>query len=240
MSNNSGGKKGLHPVAWVGIGCGVFVVIGIIAVVMVIGWGTRKVKEVAQDFEANPQKAAAEMVVRLTPELEQVSTDDAAGTMTIRMKDTGEEVTLDYQDIADGRFTVTTADGTTTVDGSGGNVTTTTPDGGTTVLGGGGLEKMPKWFDLPAGLTGWQSLMHSVKQGKVSAMLKAESTKPLDEMAAALKASLEAKGFEETANMSVGGARSMSYANKAEGKTVSLSMTKEGGKDFVLFTLTER
>lgn len=214
--------------------------IGIIAVVLVIGWGARKVNEVAQDFQENPAKKAAEMVVKFNPDLEMVSSDEVAGTMTIKMKDTGEEVTLDYQDIADGKFSVTTAEGTTTVDGSGGKVTTTTPEGTTVVGGGGGVEQMPDWFDLPEGLSGWQQMMRSERNGKLSAMLKAESAKPVEEMAAALKANLEAKGFEETGSVTSGAAMSASYAHAAEGKTVSISMSKEGGKDFVIFTLTEK
>jgi hypothetical protein len=240
MSENVGGKKGLHPMAWVGIGCGVFVLIGIVAVVLVISWGARKVKEVAQDFEANPERAAAEMVVKFNPEMEMVSADDTAGTMTIRMKDTGEEVTLDYQDIAEGKFTVTTEEGTTTVDGGKGVVNTTNTAGDTTTIGGGGgIEKMPKWFDIPEGLTGWQVLMHSEKAGKVSAILKAEATKPFAEIGEALKKNLEAKGFEEMGSVTSGPAMSVGYAHKGEGKNVNVSMMNEGGKNFVMFTITE-
>ena len=42
MSEESGGRKGLHPMAWVGIGCGVVALIGIVVVVVVIGWGAVK------------------------------------------------------------------------------------------------------------------------------------------------------------------------------------------------------
>jgi hypothetical protein len=240
MSENVGGKKGLHPMAWVGIGCGVFVLIGIVAVVLVISWGARKVKEVAQDFEANPERAAAEMVVKFNPEMEMVSADDTAGTMTIRMKDTGEEVTLDYQDIAEGKFTVTTDEGTTTVNGREGVVNTTNTAGETTSIGGGGgIEKMPKWFDIPEGLTGWQVLMHSERAGKVSVIVKAEATKPFAEIGEALKKNLEAKGFEEMGNVTSGPATSVGYAHKGEGKNVNVSMASERGKDYVMFTMTE-
>ncbi len=96
-------KKGLPALAWVGIGCGGLVVIAII--VMIIGgvWFTKKAKELGVDFQKNPERAAAELVVNLSPDLEKVSTDEEAGTMTIRKQD-GTEMTLTYQDISEGKF----------------------------------------------------------------------------------------------------------------------------------------
>lgn len=73
---------------------------------MVIGgvWAANKAKELGVDFNENPEKAAAEMIVNLNPELEKVSSDDEAGTITFRNKDGG-EVTLTYKDIQEGRTT---------------------------------------------------------------------------------------------------------------------------------------
>ena len=78
-------RTGLHPLAWVGIGCGAILMVIVIAVVMVGGFFlARTVKDVAEDFEDNPGLAAARFIVKASPELEEVEVDEDAGTMTVR------------------------------------------------------------------------------------------------------------------------------------------------------------
>ncbi len=96
-------KKGLPPLAWVGIGCGGLILIGIILMLVAGVFISKKAKELGVDFSKNPEKAAAELIVSMTPDLEKVSSDDVAGTITIRMKD-GIEKTLTYKDIQEGKF----------------------------------------------------------------------------------------------------------------------------------------
>jgi hypothetical protein len=103
-------KKGLHPLAWVGIGCGVILVLVVVAMTVGGFFLARGIKNVAEDFEDNPGLAAARLVVKASPELEEVSTDEAAGTMTVRNTQTGELITLDFEDIKQGKFSWT-ADG---------------------------------------------------------------------------------------------------------------------------------
>ncbi|MGD8441476.1 MAG: hypothetical protein PVG53_13170 [Holophagae bacterium] len=104
-------RKGLHPLAWVGIGCGVILVIVVVALMIGGFFVARTVKDVAKDFENNPGLAAARLVVRATPELEEVSVDEDAGTMTVRNTKTGEVVTVNFEDIKNGRFSWTAEDG---------------------------------------------------------------------------------------------------------------------------------
>ena len=103
-------RKGLHPLAWVGIGCGVLLVI-VVAVTLVGGFFlARTVKNVAGDFEDNPGLAAARIIVKVSPELEEVDVDEDAGTMIVRNTKTGELITVNFEDIKEGRFSWT-ADG---------------------------------------------------------------------------------------------------------------------------------
>jgi archaellum component FlaG (FlaF/FlaG flagellin family) len=104
----------LPPLAWVGIGCGTLLVIAVILVSMLVGTCTRKVGQWSKEMQKNPEKVAAEMMVRMNPGLEMVAQDEAAGTMTLRVKSTGDEVTLSYRDIADGKLTVKDAEGKVT------------------------------------------------------------------------------------------------------------------------------
>ena len=93
------GKKGLPVLAWIAIGCGGIVVLGGIAFTL-IGWlAVSKMKDVASDFEDNPTRAAAELMVRMNPELEMVESDEDAGTLTVREKSSGKVITFNYEDI---------------------------------------------------------------------------------------------------------------------------------------------
>src|SRR5690606_13549317 len=85
-------KKGIPPLGWVGIGCGTLVVIAVLVISLLIGWCKKTVGDFS-DFQKNPEKAAAELMVRMNPDVEKVSENDATGEMTIRTKD-GKEVTL--------------------------------------------------------------------------------------------------------------------------------------------------
>lgn len=95
-------KKGLPPLAWVGIGCGGLLLIGIIVVIGLGLLGANKMKEMGVDFQKNPERAAAEMVVSMRPDLEKISTNEEAGTITVRNKD-GKEMTLTYKEISEGK-----------------------------------------------------------------------------------------------------------------------------------------
>jgi uncharacterized protein YneF (UPF0154 family) len=97
-------KQGLPVWAWVGIGCGALLIL-VLVVVMVGGFFVaRKVKDVAGDFEKDPAMATARMIVKLNPDLEEVAVDSDAGTITVRNTKTGEVVTVDFDDIEQGKI----------------------------------------------------------------------------------------------------------------------------------------
>ena len=54
-----------------------------------------------------PMVRAAELALRLNPEVDVVSSDPAAGTITVREKKTGKEVTFNLEDIKAGKFSIT-------------------------------------------------------------------------------------------------------------------------------------
>src|SRR5947208_15632878 len=102
-------KKGLGPLGWIAIGCGVILVI----CVMVFAVGGYFAKKKFDQFSKNPAKTTAELIVRANPDLELVSEDDKAGTITVRDKKKNETVTLNFDDIKNGKLKVTTDKGTT-------------------------------------------------------------------------------------------------------------------------------
>jgi hypothetical protein len=149
-------KKGMSPLAWVGIGCGVIVVIA------VIGFGIMGylAKKQFDKFSDNPTMAAAELAIKIHPDYEMVSKDEDASTLTIKDVKTGEVMTLDAENIKNGEFKVTTKDGTVTMDADGGEEggsLTVTGDNGekATFQGGAGAaENRPSWVPVyPGGTT---------------------------------------------------------------------------------------
>ena len=91
---------------WVLGGCGTIILIGVVAAAILGYLAYRKGQEVVNDMEKNPAMAAAKMAVALNPDVETVSTDEARGTITVRDKKTGKVVTLNFDDVNNGKFTV--------------------------------------------------------------------------------------------------------------------------------------
>lgn len=118
------------------------------------------VKKQIDKVEKNPTLTIAEWYVRANPDLEIVSTDDKAGTITIRNTKTGEEMTVNAKDLKEGRLEVKTKDGTAVFDASAkdgtlkvtdekGNQVATLQAGGT----GTAPQNLPSWLPVYPGAT---------------------------------------------------------------------------------------
>ncbi len=104
-------KKGLHPAAWVAIGCAGVLVVTAVSAVIVTVFVFNKVKDVTADFRENPAMGAAALLVRMNPELELLDRNDRAQKLTIRNKDTGQEAVFDLADVQQGRLAFRTPEG---------------------------------------------------------------------------------------------------------------------------------
>jgi len=149
-------RKGLGTLAWIGIGCGVLVVVVVIALAAASWFVVGKARQVAGDFEDNPALAAARMIVKLNPELEEVAVDEEAGTITVRNTRTGEEITVDFEDLEKGRISWKAGDQEVTIDTSGGEgeeVVSVRGDEGEWKLttGSSGAADVPDWVPLYPG-----------------------------------------------------------------------------------------
>jgi hypothetical protein len=158
-------------------------------------------KDVVEDFAENPARAAAEMIVKLNPELELVETDDDAGTITIRNTETGEVMTLDYEDVAEGRLTVSTEEGEYTIEGaeseSGGSaITLSGPDGETRIGGGASLEDVPDWVPVYPGATETYGGLTSTSADGVAGLISCTTDDAPQEVVDFYRQRLEADGYE--------------------------------------------
>jgi hypothetical protein len=144
-------RKGMGPLGWIAIGCGAIALLAILALVAG-GWF---VKRQVDKYQDNPGMAAAELIVRANPDLELVSSDPEKGTMTVKNKQTGEVVTINAEDIQDGKITFETKEGKTEIDasssGDSGSVKVSGPEGAEVTWGGEAPKDLPAWVPIYPG-----------------------------------------------------------------------------------------
>jgi hypothetical protein len=241
-------KKGMPVWAWVGIGCAALVIV-VLVVVMIGGFFVaRKVQDVAADFEANPALATARMIVKLNPELEEVSTDEEAGTMTIRNTKTGEEITVNLEDIEEGRFSFTTDEGEITVDASemkeSGSIKVTDDDGAVVFSTGGAVsEDVPSWVPVYPGTE--PSSRHTMRtEEEQTGGFELETSDSVKKALDFYKAALEAEGYQVTMNTftqddSEGGMVNATHAEKSRNVVVIFN-SEGGGPTKIVISYSER
>jgi hypothetical protein len=238
-------KKGLSPLAWIAIGCAGLVVIGILAVTVGGVFVARKAKDVIEDFEKNPAKAAAQAVVRFNPELEMVESDDEAGTMTVRNTRTGEVATLDFNEIAEGRFSWETAEGKVQLDVTdeeGGGLRMTTPEGEARIGGGAGAQ-VPDWVPRYPD-TEIKGAYSSRSGEEESGAFSFETTDSPSEVLDSLQERLEDEGYEvtrqtyEAAGQEPQGSLSAERADAQ--RTITVVATRQGSTTTAAVTYSGR
>lgn len=222
-------RKGLGPIAWVLIGCGSLTAIAAAAAILLGFFVANKAREVAADFEANPAMSAAELIVRLNPELELVSKDEEARTLTVRNTATGEVVTVDVNAIKDGRISFETAEGTSSIriDPEGGRATISGPDGSTTF---GGADALPDWVPRYPGANVGQLQQSDIPQGLIT-LASLASDDPAEKVLEFYRGHFEARGYD-VRRVDVDGGPSTVFvtaADKTRKLNVSMADVPGGG-----------
>lgn len=88
-------KKGLGALAWVGIGCGGIIVLGIIIIVAGYAMFGDKAKQLVDDMQKNPARTTAALMVNASGgQFEFVAEDDANKRYTVREKANGKLTTI--------------------------------------------------------------------------------------------------------------------------------------------------
>ena len=88
-------KKGLGPLAWIGIGCGSIVALAIVGFVVVTFMFGGKLKKFAEDVQKNPTRTTATTMVTMSGgKFEMATEDDANKRYTVREKSNGKLTTI--------------------------------------------------------------------------------------------------------------------------------------------------
>lgn len=190
-------KKGLSPWAWVAIGCGGLLVLFAIVVTMSGMFVAKKVGDFAEDFQENPA-AAAEMLIKMNPELELVESDRDAGTMTIRNKEDGEIITVNYEDIEQGKLSFETDEGevsfSATGDGEEGLLTVTKDGEEAMQFGSADVDDAPDWVPMYPGAKATGTYSASTPDG-VGGSFQMTSPDSVDEVLSYYVKQLEGDGW---------------------------------------------
>ncbi|HEY0514653.1 MAG TPA: hypothetical protein VGH73_22320 [Thermoanaerobaculia bacterium] len=196
----------MSPLAWIGIGCGVIIVLCVIA----FGVMGMLAKRAVDKFSKNPGMTTAELMVRANPDLELVSKDEDNNTITVKDKKTGEVSTFGVD--KNGKFNIKSAKGSATFDASSGNgisVKSTDEKGQVSTFNAGasGPKDLPSWLPTYPGATVQGTMDTTSNDGRSAAFTvstKDDSTKVLDYYEAQLK-SAGLKTEKSTVNTSSNG-----------------------------------
>jgi len=231
-------KKGMSPIAWIGIGCLGLLLIAAVSCGVLYYMGKRAL--------SNPGMTAAKMAVRMNPDLELVDSDDAHSTLTVKNKKTGETVTINADDIKNGKLSVKTDKGTATFDSSSGqgvNIQATDEKGQktTTTFGGQGApQNLPSWLPVYPGGTVQGTYDTTNADGRTAAFTVTTpdaSTKVIDYYEAQLKsAGLPAEKSTYTTNGQTGGTVTGKSADDKREASVMVSTTNGNTQAVITFT----
>ncbi len=240
-------QKGWSALAWIGLGCAGLLISTFVILIIAVLFFSHKAMEYARKVEKNPARAAAELFVKVNPDVELVSVDDEAGTMTIRIKETGKTATVTYADIAQGKFSVVGEEGEFRVDANqtdgSANVTVKRTDGAVSYVSGSeAASKTPAWVLTAAypGAAPPQAAFAVEARGALSGSLGTATKDDLQKVAQYYRGLLQREGYQVTENAPASEASKMIYLSgrkEAEGQTLVIvcSETAEGTQIFLSF-----
>jgi hypothetical protein len=170
----------------------------------------------AEDFKNNPELAAVKLAITMNPDLELVSADDAAKTVVVKDKKTGKEMTLNFEDIKNGKFSMEGPDGEKA------NI-------------GGGTSNLPDWLPIYQGATATNSFSAN---GESTTMLS--TTDSSDQALSFYEGKLKDAGFtvEKNAyqvnNQTAGG--TVTATNGGEKGEVTVIVAGQSGNTSITIT----
>lgn len=242
-------NKKMSPWAWVAIGCGAIAVLAILAIGGTVAAGGWFLKKQVNKYEANPAVAAAELLIRANPEVELVESDVEKGTITFRNKADGEVITMNAQDIQEGKFSVTTKEGTTTIDGStngeeGGTLTVTDDKGEQTVFNAGtdAPKNLPSWLPAYASGTVEGAYDATTAEGR-NAMFTMKTSDNIDQVAEFYESKLKAAGLKvDRASYETNGQKAITISGTSEDnkQTASVVVNNADGTTQAVVNFAEK
>ncbi len=182
-------KKKMGALGWLAIGCLAFIILAGIGFTTCTYFVGKKVKDFAEDVEDNPERLV-ERLIELNPDLEVVETHED-GKVTIRERETGKQITVDWSDITSGNISFESDEGSVDIGADG--VTVTDKEGDETAYGADANQQIPDWVPVVTGIDP-NVLMSASDTG----LYIAESTSNHSTLAGLYQQRMQTSGFELT------------------------------------------
>jgi hypothetical protein len=170
--------KKTSPVVWIIVG-----VLGLVAVagIVVIAGGLFLVNKAKDAAATNPALAAARLMAMANADVEIVSSDDRNGTVTFRDKKSGKIMTLNFDQIQQGKMVFEEDGKRVVIDSSSGHLNMKNEDGSTVQFGENAATNLPSWLPSYPGAT--PKATFSMHSGSDSTAAVSFTTKdPLDKV----------------------------------------------------------
>ncbi len=228
-------KKGMGALGWILIGCGGLVVLCILGAMAGGYFIYHKAKQAGLDTELlknNPAAAAVKMAIAANPDLELMRMDQGAGKVTIREKSTGKVVTLNFDDVKNGRFSMEGDQGKVTFEAqgeNGGHMKVTSPEG---TAEWGANVKAPAWFPVYPGAKAEGSYTQN-SGSETAGGFSFETSDPPDKVMAYYSSALEKAG------MKVGLTTQSSAAAGQQGASTLSAETPDGSRRAGVVVMTD-
>ena len=231
------------------VGCGTFVILGVIAVVAGGYFVWNKAKEVGLDpelMQKQPALATAKMMVAMNPDIELVSVDEAKGLITVKDKKTGETVTINLDQARSGKITFK-KDGEEEVsmeakgDETSGSLEVKTKEGVAKFGSAAAAEGVPDWFPAYPGAKVQGNFSSQGKDG-YSGGFQFATQDPVEQVVKFYEESLRQAGFKMTSSVSKQDGKvtaGLASGEDSAGKRtafVNVAATDEGSQVSVVLT----
>jgi hypothetical protein len=240
-------KKGMGALGWIAIGCGVIVLLVVVVLAGLGFWA----KQAAERFKDNPGMAAAELAVKINPDLDLVSKDEKAGTITVHNKKDGQTVTFNVGDVKNGHFQFSSDKGSASFDMNGtqgmGSIKVTDDKGkqSTMNFGAGAPSALPSWVPQYPGGTTKGSYSGENPQAK-SGGFTVEISDSVDKTIEWYEGQLKSNGFKTqkatySANASSSTGGTVGGTSDDQKRTVQILVSSDNsGKTHAVVTYSEK
>lgn len=212
------GPKKISPIVWILGGVGVLLVL-IIAGVMVTGlFVAKKVSDAGFDADLmakNPVLAAARMAAAADPDVEVVKMDESAGTLTIRDKKTGKVITMNAEDVKEGKITFTDE------------------NSGEKVQIGGAAAKLPDWVPAYPGSNPEGNFSATAGEGQ-GGMASFKTSDAASKVLEFYESEFKAAGYKISATSSGAEGGMVIGEDEANKRTIMATVSAAGGSTQVM------
>jgi len=237
-------KKGLSPLAWIAIGCAGFIVVGAIALIVAGFFVFNVAREVAEEIEENPIVASSRLIAAASPEIEFIEADEAARVVTFRNVRTGEEFTIDFDDIEQGRVSIHTEDGSASVeletdDNDPGRLRITTEDGTASFGANVEVADFPQWVPVYPGATPQGMFVTDTPEMRTGSYT-IRVADDLSEVIEYYVAELEDAGLEIVHRTATSDTTVLTAQSSDESSTVTVTATVESGEVQLVVNFTDK